>query len=61
MNKDVFTIRIELTGQPAEDMRKMKEFYQEPAPRILYADLLFIIKKHIERIDTPPDIALKKK
>lgn len=61
MEKKKFELKIVFTGAVVDDLDQIREFYCEPLTKVLRVDVLEIIKKHKERIETPPDKILKKK
>lgn len=61
MHKKKFELKLVFTGELVDDLDKIREFYCEPLTKVFRADVVALIKKHKERIATPPDKILMKK
>ena len=61
VKKARYELKITFTGETAENMLRMREYYGEPITKILFPDIIAIVQKHKERMDTPANTFLKKK
>lgn len=54
-------LKFDFAGEAADEIEMIREFYSEPVSKVLHIDILAVIKKHVERIKTPPSEFLIKK
>jgi hypothetical protein len=61
MEKERFDLRMTFGGALTDEIEKIKDFYCEPLSKVLYIDVVALIRKHSERAKASPSELLIKK